>query len=255
MNTEKRRRRAAELSAMGTALGVGLALTQASSAASIGVDLVINGGFEDVTGTTAGSGATEVASGWSTAAGASTFAYNYAQNYDDDRNNVGFVPPGNDLTSATDYYFTMNVTGASISQNIDLSAGESLAAITAGIASYDARAFFTNYLNDLEGGELTLAFFDGDPGVDGTGATIVGTSISFVDTDLNAWLEVGGTGPIDPASRWARLTVGHNTATAISSGTDVYADNVSFTVTAVPEPSAALLGGLSVLLLIGRKKR
>lgn len=252
MNLEERREKLARLSALGTAAGVGLALVQASGAASLGVDLVVNGDFEDVNaGVTAGFGATELASGWVTTGGGSAFAYNYAQNYDD-RRGSGLVPPGNDPGSATDYYFTQNVTEEVTIQNIDLSSGATVAAISGGGAAYDVRGFFTNYLNDPEGGRLTLSFYDGDPGVDGSGAGLVGSSVSFVDPDLDDWTEIGGTGLIDSGARWARLALDRDPNSGLAGGADVYVDNVSFTV--IPEPSSVLLAGLGSLFLLRRNR-
>lgn len=237
---------------MGSAAGVGLALTQAAGAASVGVDLIVNGDFEDVTAVTEGFDARELASGWSTTLGGSVFAYNYAQNYDD-RNDLGEVPAGNDAGSSTDYYFTMNTTDTGAIQNVDLSSGETLTLINSGVAQYDVRGFFTNYLNDAEGGQLTLSFYDGDPGVDGTGASLLGET-TFLDDDLDAWSEVGGIGDIDAATRWARISLDQNPATGLSGGPDVYIDNVSFSVNPIPEPSSVLLGGLSVFFLLVRKR-
>jgi hypothetical protein len=252
MNLQERKEKMARLSAVGTAVGVGLALTQASQAATVGVNLVVNGDFEDVTGATAGFGASELASGWVSSDGGSAFAYNYAQNYDD-RRGTGLVPPGNDPLSATDYYFTMNTTDLEIVQNIDLSSGETLSVVSSGLGEYDVRGFFTNYLNDEEGGRLTLSFYDGDPGLDGSGANLL-SGFTFDDLDIDAWTEVGGTGAIDPATTWARLAVGLNPGLGLSSGPDIYADNISFAVNVVPEPSAVLLAALGSLGLLRRNR-
>lgn len=254
MNLKKRKERLARLSAAGTAAGVGVALMQASDAALVGVDLVVNGDFESVDpGITTAYGNALIDGGWATSTGGGVFAYNYGQGYDD-RNDLGTVPPGNDPASATDYYFTMNATpGDEMGfQNIDLSSGETLALITSGLALFDVRGFFTNYSSDLEGGRLTLSFYDGDPGLDGTGALQVGSDFTFDDPNLDEWSAVGGTGAIDSNARWARITLGQNPGTGSSGGSDVYADNISFTV--IPEPSGALLAGMGSLMLMQRNR-
>ncbi|BDS06006.1 hypothetical protein NT6N_10460 [Oceaniferula spumae] len=249
------RSRAAGLSAVCAAVGITSALTQAAQGASLSTDLVINGGFESVNaGTTAGYSATEVNGGWFDFAGGSVFAYNYAQNYDD-RDDLGTVPPGNDGSSATNYYFTFNTNDTAAIQNIDLSTGDTAAAILAGTGQYDIRGFFTNYADDLELGRLTLEFYDGDPGVDGFGATLVGSAINFDVTNSEEWEQVGGTGAIDSTAQWARIIVDHNTASGSSSGPDVYADNITFQVNVVPEPSSSLLALAGASLIVLRRRR
>ncbi|MGB0992909.1 MAG: PEP-CTERM sorting domain-containing protein [Akkermansiaceae bacterium] len=189
--------------------------------------------------------------------GGSVFAYNYAQNYDD-RNGSGDVPPGNDSSSSTDFYFTLNATAGDVAgiQTIDLSSGATATTIAAGNGVYDIRGYFTNYSTDAEGGRLTLEFYDGDPGADGTGATLLGSAINFDDTDLTEWTEIGGTGAIDSSAQWARIVLEQDPLTGTSGGgPDVYADNITFEVNAVPEPSSSLLSLAGASLLVMRRRR
>jgi hypothetical protein len=259
MKTRKQRNRAAGLTAAAAAIGVSAALTQATNAASLATDLVVNGGFESVTGgPTIGYGATEVFGGWMTSAAGSVFAYNYAQNYDD-RDGANTVPPGNVVTSATDYYFTQNASSGDLPgvQTIDISSGDTATAIAAGNGQYDIGGYLTNYANDHEQGRLTLEFYDGNPGFDGTGATLLGTAINFDDPNLDEWTQVGGTGAIDSSAQWARIVL--QKANAGPGGIDVYADNITFQVNAqvnaVPEPSSSLLALAGASLLVLRRRR
>ncbi len=243
-----RHQRVAKLSAVAAAGGASAALAQAAGAANLLTDLVVNGDFEDVTSPT-GIGAT-VASGWEKASAASVFAYNYSVGYDD-RDGSNTVPPGNVATSSTDYYFTLN--GGDdfpVFQDIDLSGGASASAIASGNATFDIRGYFTNYLNDLEGGQLRLQFFDGNPTGGGGSA---GADVSYVDSNLDEWTEIGGTGSIPVSTQWVRVWLEKDPGTGQSAGPDVYADNISFQV--IPEPSGLTLGLVGFLVLMLRRRR
>ncbi|BDS06005.1 hypothetical protein NT6N_10450 [Oceaniferula spumae] len=237
--------RAAGLSAVCAAVGVASALTQATQAASLATDLVVNGGFE------ADNSAT-VITGWSTTGGGTTGAYNYDQGYDD-RNGAGDIPPGNSI-SPEDWYWTMNGNDQDAVQTIDLSAGDTATAIAGGYGHYDIQGYFTNYLDNLEGGRLSLEFYDGNPGLDGAGANLLGAAITFDDTNLDEWTLIGGTGLIDSSAQWARIVLGKDPGTGQSFGPDVYVDNVTFFVTA-PEPSSSLLALAGASLLVLRRRR
>lgn len=246
MKTRKERNRAAGLTAAAAAIGVSAALTQATNAASLATDLVVNGGFEDDNSST-------VSTGWQTSAGGTTGAYHYGNNWDD-RNLAGDVPPGN-VVSSTDWYWSMNVNDQSAAQTIDLSSGDTATTILAGNGQYDIGGYFTNYQTNPEGGRLTLEFYDGDPGFDGTGATLLGSAIHFDDPNLDEWSQVGGTGAIDSSAQWARIVLQKDPDTGQTSGPDVYADNISFQVNAVPEPSSSLLALAGASLLVLRRRR
>jgi hypothetical protein len=186
-------------------------------------------------------GNSQIEAGWTTADGASVFAYNYAQNYDD-RNDLGDVPPGNDPLSATNYYFSMNALDMAAVQNIDLSTGATASLISSGRALFDLEAYFTNYLNDVETGVLSLEFYDGDPGVGGLDANLVGEAVSYTDPNIDEWSLIGGSGEIPRGARWARLVLDQDLNIGSSGGPDVYVDNVSFQVTSATGGAPTVLG-------------
>jgi hypothetical protein len=140
-------------------------------------------------------------------------------------------------------------------QTLDLSSGDTATTIAAGNGEYDIGGYFTNYSNDPEGGRLTLEFYDGNPGFDGSGATLLGSAIHFDDPNLDEWSQVGGTGAIDSSAQWARIVLQRDPATGGPGGPDVYADNITFQVNAVPEPSSSLLALAGASLLVLRRRR
>jgi hypothetical protein len=230
--------RSAGLSATAAAGAITAALTQAAPAAALMSDLVVNGGFEDVGAISGAYGSLNIASGWAGPSGQTVFAYSYALGYDD-RDAGGTVPPA----SGT-WFFTMNG-GDNVEalQVIDLSVGDTASVIASGTAGYEVRAFFTNYLNDLEGGRLTLEFLDS------SSASISG--VTFDDTNLDEWSLAGGSGVIPSNTSSVRLMLGQNPGTGISGGPDVYVDNVFFQV--VPEPSGTILALAGLLALLLRR--
>lgn len=231
-----------ELMAGKAAAGVAVALAQAAGGAELDTNLVINGDFENADPLVSVSfGNSEISEGWTTSDGASVFAYNYAQNYDD-RNDAGEVPPGNDPVSATDYYFSMNGSDVPAVQNIDMSTGASATLISSGGALFNLEAYFTNYLSDVETGRLTLEFYDGDPGVSGFDATLIGDPIEYDDPDIEEWTLIGGTAEIPREAKWVRILLGQNPDLGSSGGPDVYVDNVSFQVTAAGDGGPKITG-------------
>lgn len=220
-----------DLKAGKAAAGVAMALAQAAGAAELDTNLVVNGDFETVDPLVSTDfGNSEITEGWLSIDGASVFAYNYAQNYDD-RNDAGEVPPGNDPLSATNYYFSMNGVDVAGVQTIDLSSGPTAAAIASGGALFNLEAYFTNYLSDVETGRLTLEFYDDDPGFSGFDATLIGDPVEYDDPNIDEWTLIGGTGEIPRGANWARIVLGQNPDLGSSGGPDVYVDNVSFVVT------------------------
>lgn len=235
------------LSATAAAAGVTAALVLASAAATLNTNLVVNGDFESVTNTTTvGARVTGWTGGnFGTPSANTPFAYNYAAAYDNRL--AGAVPAGNLATSNTDYYWSMNGFDENAFQVISLAAGATGTAILNGTAQYDIRAFFSGYRNDLESGRLSLQFIN-------SSNVLIGSAINF-DASNDFWNEVGGTGLIPTTAAAAVLTLTRNPAAGLSSGPDVYADNISFTVTAVPEPSAILISVLGAGAVALRRKR
>lgn len=238
-------RRSTGLSATVAAAGVTAALVLAANGATLNTNLVVNGDFETTTSPVAvGASVTGWTGGNFGAASANIpFAYNYSAAYDNRLADA--VPPGNIATSSTDYYWSMNGFDENAFQVIDLSTGPSGSLILGGTAEYDIRAFFTGYLSNLERGRLSLQFINASD-------TMIGSVTNF-DAANTFWNQVGGTGAIPTNAAKALITLTRNPASGLSSGPDVYVDNVSFSV--VPEPSASLLGLAGTGLLALRRKR
>lgn len=235
------------LSATAAAAAVSAALVLASSAATLNTNLVVNGDFESVTNTTSvGASVTGWTGGNFGSPSVNTpFAYNYAAAYDNRL--AGAVPPGNIATSSTDYYWSMNGFDQNAFQLVSLAGGATGASILGGTAQYDIRAFFSGYRNDLESGRLSLQFVN-------SSNALIGSVVNF-DASNDFWNEVGGTGLIPTDAAAAVITLTRNPAAGISSGPDVYVDNVSFTVNTVPEPSVLLVGVMGAGMFALRRKR
>lgn len=229
----KRRKRHLGRLGVGTVAGGLLVAGPAAPvrAAPLDTNLVVNSGFENVDiSQPSGNGAVRILD-WSGLAG---FAYNYGQNYDN----------GGPLAGGGTYYFTPNASTGPIPditapgqffQDIDVSTGASAAAIAAGLGHYNLSAFMSSYLNHGDFGNVHADFRNG------VGASLDSALIS--DNNTSTWTFISASGPIPVGTATVRLSA---YGTPVTFGPDGFIDNVSFSVSQVPEPSAAALVGVGL---------
>ena len=138
--------------------------TMTANAAGLGVNLVTNGGFETVNVNVTGGYSGPLVLNWT---GPNLFAYSH----DASVTVAGIVPDyadGADPPGAGHWYFTPNNTGGAAFtdvhdpnvyyQDIDVSTGDTAAAIANGIATYSLSAYMSSYLNDGDFGNVLAEF-------------------------------------------------------------------------------------------------
>jgi hypothetical protein len=231
-----------------TLIAGGILAPTSAHAANLGVNLVVNGDFENVNLATTGEYNSPLVLDW---IGPNLFAYSH----DGSSSATGVVPDyadGADPPGAGHWYFTPNNTGGApftsvfdpdvYYQDISLSSGATATAIAAGAAQYDLSAYMTSYLNDTDFGNVRAEFRN-------AASAPVG-SVTISDTadagPNNVWSLVGATGmvPVDAASVRVSLW---GTRTAGGEGADGYTDNVDFRIRAIPEPSTGALAALGAI--------
>jgi hypothetical protein len=243
-----RRRRRVTLAAIST--GGLLAIVGSAPAAPLGTNLVVNGGFENVNLQSTGAYNGPQILNWS---GTPAFAYSHdgsssstgvVPNYAD-----GAVPPG-----AGHWYFTANnatpdITGpGQFFQDIDVSAGPTASAIATGTARYNLSAFMSGYLNDNDFGNAHINFLNSSGGSLGT--ALLSDSDPGPD---NIWNLNSLSGLVPVGTATMRLSV---FGTPVNFGPDGYIDNVTLSITGVPEPSAmAIAGGFFALTVLRKRRR
>lgn len=231
-----------------------LVMARPAAAAPTGVNLVVNGDFENVNLAITGAYNGPLVLNWT---GPNLFAYSH----DNSASVAGAVPDyadGADPPGAGHWYFTPNNTGVAVPtdvrtpntyyQDIDLSTGPTAAAIAGGLAPFSMGAYMSSYLNDADFGTIKADFRN-------SGGIVLG-SASVSDDDVgpdNVWnlRTVGGLIPIGTAS--VRLSL-YGTSFDPNRGGDGYMDNVSFVV-GVPEPTSAALAGLGAAAAAGLARR
>gem|GEM_PF-5430971 len=118
---------------------------------------------------------------------------------------------------------------------MDLSSGATAAAIASGTAGFDLSAFMTSYAgSDIA--HIQVEFLDG-------GASSLGT-VDVADADNSTWTLNAVSGLIPTGSATARVSL---YGIAGSGGPDGYLDNVSFSVSEIPEPTSMVLAGLGLV--------
>jgi hypothetical protein len=233
-----------------TLVAGGLLLPCAAHAANLGVNLVTNGDFENVDVNTTGAYGGPLVLNWT---GPNLFAYSHDASVTS-TSGPGGVPDyaeGADPPAAGHWYFTPNNTGLAdptdvhdpdtYYQDIDVSTGATGTTIAAGLAAYDLRAYMTSYLNDTDVAHVRADFRNG-------GGTSLGMA-QIDDSDPgpdNVWNLNVGSGPVPVGTATVRISL-WGTRTAGGAGADGYMDNVSFVITAIPEPTSGALAGLGVL--------
>jgi hypothetical protein len=237
-------------------VAAGLLTPAAAHAAGLGVNLVVNGGFENVNLATAGGYNGPLVLDWT---GPNLFAYSH----DGSASSAGVVPDyadGADPPSAGHWYFTPNNTGVAdptdvhdpnvYYQDVALNSGGTAVAIAAGTATFSLSAFMTSYLNDTDFGNVQVDFRDAASATIGT-AKISDTLDAGPN---NVWnlTTTNGLVPVGTAS--ARISL-YGTRTSGGAGADGYTDNVEFIIRGIPEPSTVALAGIGLAAGIGLRRR
>lgn len=204
--TDIRRKLAASL------VAGGLMIPVASHAADLDTNLIVDPGFEDVNATMGAYGSLQLNS-WSDG---TISGYTYA---------AGQYDLGGPLAGGGARYFTSNggadATGpGQVMQLIDVSTGDSAAAITAGEAVVSLNSFMTSYA------EQDQAFLHVDF-LDGSSASLGTFEIS--DSDTSTWSQNSGGGLIPIGTQTLGVSV---YGVAGSGGPDGYQDNVDVQVSA-----------------------
>ena len=242
----------------------------AAYAANLNQNLVINGDFEHVDLATVGAYNGPKILDWVGTA-RSPFAYSH----DGSSSNFGVVPnyadgaapPPVAPATSNHWYFTSNTTAAAggiyinapgqVYQDVDVSTGDSAAAIAIGLASFKVSANMSSYLNDSDLGHVHLDFRNS------VGASL-GTAI-LDDNDpgsSNVWDATPATGTIDPVMLTGGIPAGttlvrvsiYGTRSAGGPGPDGYIDNVDFRLVNAPVLVAAVnrtTGNISIRNLSG----
>ena len=240
-----------------TLVAVGLISPSAVYSAGLNVNLVTNGGFENVDLTTVGAYNSPRVLDWT---GPSLFAYSHdgsssscggancvVPNYAD-----GAPPPG-----GGHWYFTPNNAGALLDvhepgvyfQDIDVSTGATATAIAAGTATFNLSAFMASYLNDADSANVNAEFRN-------AGSTPIG-SATLTDNDVgpnNVWNLNSLSGSVPVGTTSVRLSL-YGISSDPTRGGDGYMDNVDFRINGVPEPSSIGLIGMGLAAAAGIARR
>lgn len=216
-------------------------------AAALDTNLLVDPGFENVDLAVGGTfGSVKLIDWTGLGSSGNGFAYNYAQNYDN--RFAGFVPPDNDPASSEDFYFNGGSSGdgsiGGVYQDVDLSTGPSAAAIAHGDAQFTLYGWFSSYLTQGDFGNLKVEFFD-------AGGTSLG-SHQVSDSDVSQWTIEVVSDLIPSTTSRARVSA---FGTAVSGEPDGYIDEISFSVSGVPEPASITALAIGLTSLVARRKR
>lgn len=233
-----------------TLVAGGLLLPSAAQAANLGVNLVVNGDFENVNINSTGAYGGPLVLDWT---GPNLFAYSHDHSVTS-TSGPGGVPDyadGADPPGAGHWYFTPNNTGLTdptdvhdpdtYYQDINVSTGATAVAIANGDATYALEAYMTSYLNDTDVAHVRADFRNGG-----------GTSLGMAQIDdsdpgaSNVWNLNTTNGIVPVGTATVRISL-WGTRTAGGGGADGYMDNVSFIIRGVPEPTSGALAGVGVL--------
>lgn len=207
-------------------------LPNASEAAALDVNLVLNPSFENVVGPPPSQ-----ALNW--AGIISTYAYSL--------NYTGPAPGG----AGTNYWFGGGADPLA-TQNIDLSGNA--VQIDLGLINYDLSAYFSTYLLQKDYGTVRAIFLDGASMQLGSapvgGATFVGNLAvvgSPFSPNARAWGQDATSGLLPMGTRNVRIELDGEKEPGIGSAADGYIDLVNFQIHQVPEPGTVALFGLAAL--------
>jgi hypothetical protein len=216
-----------------------LLLAAAGAQAQFNTNLIVNPGAEAAVGGNGNFAAN--LPGWTVAGQMTAIAYSLGcpQGY------PCLTDPG-PATPGLNHFSGGNVALSSAAQTVDLSFA---AATLAGVGlSYDLAGWLGGYASQSDNVTLAITFRDGGGGSLGTAAIGPVTAVDRLNATGMLLRQTSGLVPLGTASADLLMT-----STRLGGGTsnDGYADNLSFSVTAVPEPATALmaLGGIAALLL------
>lgn len=218
--TNLRRKLAAALVAGGMLTPV------ATQAADLDVNLVVNGGFENVDYVNTGAyNSPDILDWGGTIVGG---AYSHTgYNGTGDYANGGSYTGGSPLTGGGDFYFSPGNRGNqsladALTQDIDVSTGASAALISSGNAAFSLSAFFSSFGGQADRGVVDIEFLDSGDGSLGMAQVTPGGNLSD-------WTQVSSGGVIPVGTETVRLSAWGVLVDGGSS--DGYMDNVDFQVT------------------------
>lgn len=166
--------------------------------------------------------------------------YAYTENYT-------LTPP---VGSGTHYAKT---NAGSLTTTIDLTnGGADTATIAAGSMQFNFGAWLGSYVSNIDRAQISYLFRDATN-------TAIGTATTFDDgsagTPNGTWSEYTDSGTLPTNADNVLITIANSAAAGQAGSNDGYADLVSFSTTAVPEPSSTALLGLGGLALIIRRRK
>ena len=204
-------------------------------AGSVNAATIFTEDFESATGT--GSGAAGAFGGGT---GGSFGAYATNQNYSADLHTTSVIDGG------SFYGHTIGVTNPVTSDAVALIAGD---------VNYEFSGYLASYTPQSDHTIINVEFFSDAAGTTSLGTTLLasGDVEGSSTTPSGSWradnwslYTASGTVPVDTSS--FRVIFG-------GPGNDTYADNLRFTVSAVPEPTSSVLFGLGFLGFFARRRR
>jgi hypothetical protein len=206
----------------------GLMVPISAKAASTGVNLIVNPGFENVDLQTTSYYEAPKILDWTYAD--PTPGPGFAYSHDSSGALVPDFANGK-LPSGGHWYFTPGNfalgTGSghdspanALTQNLDVSTGETGAAIASGRAKYDLRAYFSTYSDQGDYGVLQADFLDGSSSV--LGSVMIGPPGSVQD-----WTLYSSRAPVPVGTATVRIS---SYGIAVIGSADGYMDNTSFMI-------------------------
>ncbi|MGB0774832.1 MAG: PEP-CTERM sorting domain-containing protein, partial [Akkermansiaceae bacterium] len=104
----------------------------------------------------------------------------------------------------------------------------------------------------IDRSQVSYQFLDGS-------TTLIGAAVTFDDGAVSkpngTWTEYTDSGAVPTNAASVVITIADSAAAGSAGSNDGYADLVSFSTTAVPEPSSTALLGLGGLALIMRRRK
>lgn len=204
-------------------------------AGSVNAATVFTEDFESATGT--GGGA---AGSFGGGTGGSFGAYGTGQNYSGDLHSTSVTGGG------AFYGHTIGVTNPATSDAVLLTVGD---------VNYEFSGYLASWTGDADFTTINVEFFSDAGGTASLGTTLLASG----DAEGSSTTASGPWGK----ENWSLYTANGTVPAGTSSfriiyggtGNDTYADNLNFTVSAVPEPTSSALFGLGFLGFLARRRR